>query len=518
MTHVRSSALAFAALGGALTALAFPPWTMPWLAPVGVAALVVAVNGRSAVAGGVAGGVFGLVFFGTTLWWLSESIAVVAWGALTLAQAAWLVLAGTALTLVRNLPGWPAWMALVWTTVETMRSLVPWGGMPWGRLGYTAVDAPWQGFLAIGGVTGAGALVALIGASAAGVASAVADRRTALRLTRPVIASGSVLGIGMWLMLAAGSVGGRLGVEESGVVRVAVVQGGVPGDGTQVAANHRRVTQNQLTQTRRLLTVESSAARVPDFVLWPENATAVDPVDDLQARAAISSAVMEVGAPVLLGAIVDGSSSSLARNQAIVWTASGPGDHYTKQHLVPFGEYVPLRPLAEFVSSRVANIERDMAAGGTAQPLAVADLRVAAALCFDVAYDDVVRSQVEQGADLVTVQTSNAMFLGTAQLEQQWNITRARAVEVGRSVVVASINGISGAIGPDGRVIEQLPSGGSASSLVGVPTATGASLAVRLGPWPSRAAGLLTIVAVATALRKRRQDSRGAPEPLWLTG
>ena len=224
----------------------------------------------------------------------------------------------------------------------------------------------------------------------------------------------------------------------------------MPGDGTQVSANHRRVTLNQLTQTRELLTARSSSAPALDFVLWPENATAVDPTRDSQARAVISSAVAEVGAPVLLGAIVDSSSPSLALNQSIVWTASGPEDRYTKQHLVPFGEYVPLRPLAELVSSRVADIERDMISGGAAQPLTVAGLRVAAALCFDVAYDDVVRSQVKQGVDLVTVQTSNAMFLGTAQLEQQWVITRARAAEVGRSVVVSSINGLSGAIGPDG--------------------------------------------------------------------
>ncbi|MEN8704833.1 MAG: apolipoprotein N-acyltransferase [Nocardioides marinisabuli] len=516
MTHDRFRVLAFAAVGGALTALAFPPWAMPWLAPIGIAGLVVAVNGRSAIAGGMAGGAFGLVFFGTTLWWVSESIAVAAWGALMLTQAAWVVMAGTAMTLVRPLRGWPAWTALVWTSVETVRSLVPWGGMPWGRLGYTAVDAPWEGSLAIGGVSAASALIVLIGALVAGVASAVSERRPVLRLTRPVIAAGSALGVGMWLMMTASSLGGRLGVEERGVARVGVVQGGVPGDGTQVAANHRRVTQNQLTQTRRMLADRSSSAPVPDFVLWPENATAVDPVRDSQARAAVSAAVTEAGAPVLLGAIVDTSSPATALNEAIVWTASGPESRYTKQHLVPFGEYVPLRPLAQLVSSRVADIGRDMVPGGAAQPLTVGDLRVAAALCFDVAYDDVVRSQVALGADLVTVQTSNAMFLGTAQLEQQWIITRARAVEVGRSVVVASINGISGAVGPDGRVIERLSPRVSASSLVEVPTATGTSLAVQLGPWPSRAAGMLAIVAVAAAVRQRQRVSVGTQRPARL--
>ena len=167
MRQARIRGWGCATVGGALTAFAFAPWSLAWLAPVGIAALVLAVQRQGPVGGGLAGGAYGVVFFGMTLWWLSESIAVAAWSAIVLTQAVWLVATGVAMTLVRDLPAWPIWTALVWTTVETARSLVPWGGVPWGRLGYTAVDAPWSGVLAVGGVAGAGTLVVLMGAAAA---------------------------------------------------------------------------------------------------------------------------------------------------------------------------------------------------------------------------------------------------------------------------------------------------------------------------------------------------------------
>lgn len=143
-----------AVVGGLGPAFAFPPWSVPWLAPVALAVLLVAVGGRQMRGGAVLGFVFGLAFFGPTLWWLSQSIAPAAWAALVTLQAGWLALLGAGSTLVRRLPGWPVWTAALWTSVEGVRSSFPWGGLPWGRLGYTAVDTPWAGVLALFGVAG----------------------------------------------------------------------------------------------------------------------------------------------------------------------------------------------------------------------------------------------------------------------------------------------------------------------------------------------------------------------------
>ena len=96
-----------------------------------------------------------------------------------------------------------------------------------------------------------------------------------------------------------------------------------------------------------------------------------------------------------------------------------------------------------------------MLSGTRTEPLTVDDTRVADAICFDVAYDDGIHAQLRNGADLLVVQTSNATFIKTDQIEQQFEITRLRAIETGRYVAVASTNGVSGIIAPDGTVVDR---------------------------------------------------------------
>ena len=509
----RGEALAAAVVGGLTLAAAFPPWSVPVVAPLGVGAFFLAVGRRGARSGAVTGFLFGLAFFGPILWWLSASIAPGAWAALVALQAAWVAVLGAGTALVRRLPYGPVWVAALWTTVEGVRSAVPWGGLPWGRLGYTAVDTPWAVSLALVGVAGTSAVVALAGAAVAGTVEAVRERRPVVVVTRPVLV-GCVVGGVLLLVSVAWLPEGSAETAPSWPrsVSIAVVQAEVPGDGTDVAAHHREITSTLLLETQRLARTWGAAGPAPDLVVWPENATAVDPARDSTARDALLTAVeVSGGAPVLAGSIVDGPTTSTALNQAVVWTNEGPAGRYTKQHLVPFGEFVPLRTLATRISASVAEIERDMVPGTAPSPLRVDDLALANALCFDVAYDDVLREQVAQGAQLAVVQTSNAMFLGTAQQEQQWMLTRARAIELGRSVVVSSMNGISGAIAPDGSVMDRLPTARSGATVVSVPVETGTTLAVELGVWPALSAYALGVAgALAACWRTRRERANGA--------
>ena len=78
-------------------------------------------------------------------------------------------------------------------------------------------------------------------------------------------------------------------------------------------------------------------------------------------------------------------------------------------------------------------------------------------MCFEVAYDGLLRDLVDGGADVIVVPTNNATYTGTGQIEQQFAMSRLRAIETGRYVVVASTNGISGIVAPDGRVVERAP-------------------------------------------------------------
>jgi apolipoprotein N-acyltransferase len=116
----------------------------------------------------------------------------------------------------------------------------------------------------------------------------------------------------------------------------------------------------------------------------------------------------------------------------------------------------------------------------------------------------VLPEQVREGADLVVVQTSNAMFTGTAQRAQQFGISRARALETGRSVVVASTNGISGAIGPDGSVVTQSRTRGTEVLVADVPLASGETVAVRMGPMVSGGSLLVALGAVLVGVRRCR--------------
>jgi apolipoprotein N-acyltransferase len=192
--------------------------------------------------------------------------------------------------------------------------------------------------------------------------------------------------------------------------------------------------------------------------VWPENSTARDPFQDASINAGITEAVDAIGVPVLVGAIVDADDEHIY-NEGIVWDPeTGAGERYAKRHPVAYGEYIPLRsvlPDSLVDSGQLARIPRDMLSGTRSTPLTIGGVRVADSICFDIAYDDGIKTQVDHGAQLLTVQTSNAPFIFTDQIEQQFAITRARAIESGRYVVVAAVNGVSGVIAPDGSVVER---------------------------------------------------------------
>ena len=490
-----------ATASGVATAAAFEPLAWPYLSPLGVAGLLVAISGSGWRTAASLGFAYGAAFQLPQLIWLAGSVGTAAWLALGLAQACWFVVVASAWRAVRGLPLWWVAAAAIWVALEQARSAIPWGGMPWSRLGFSVIDSPWAPGVAMVGVTGTSWLLALVGTALGAMLTAECAtwRRRTFTVTAAVTFS------------LAPSVGATLvGSAATGVARVAVVQGGVPGDGTRLVEHHREVTRNHLNATRDLAARLAAAGEAPpDLVVWPENATAVDPYRDQEAARVLRAAAATAKAPVLAGSIVD-IGETRALNQGIVWTPAGPGQAYTKQHLVPFGEYVPWRPLVTRFSARVRAIPRDMVPGAGASPMQFLGFALADALCFDIAYDDVVAPQVARGADLVAVQTSNAMFLGTSQLEQQFAITRVRAIEVGRAVVVSSVNGQSGAIDPDGKVLARIPVAEAGSFVVELPLLTDLTPAVRLGGALTLAAYLLSAASLVPGVRRLllRRDRR----------
>jgi apolipoprotein N-acyltransferase len=286
---------------------------------------------------------------------------------------------------------------------------------------------------------------------------------------------------------------------------VAVVQGNVPRSGLDAFAQRAAVLGNHADATHELAAaVRAGTTPRPDLVIWPENASDLDPYTDPEAAETIASAVRDVGVPVLVGAVLNGPGDKI-RNAGIVWDpTSGPGAMYVKRHPVPFGEYMPFRSLLRRISSKVDLVPRDFAPGDAPGALDVGPARIADVICFEVAYDGVVRDAVRAGGRLLVVQTNNATFGRSGETHQQLAMGRLRAVEHGRSVLVAATSGVSAVIAPDGRLVERSGLFTRDVLVQRVPLRSDQTLATRLGVLPELALSLVALLALATALVVRR--------------
>ena len=126
-------------------------------------------------------------------------------------------------------------------------------------------------------------------------------------------------------------------------------------------------------------------------------------------------------------------------------------------------------------------------------------------MCFEVAYDGLVRDVVDGGADVIVVPTNNATYTGTGQIEQQFAMSRLRAIETGRYVVVASTNGISGIVAPDGSVVERAAQRRQVVLERSVALIDRRTPATVLGRWPELVLSALAVVALLASARLRRR-------------
>ncbi|MCW2602191.1 MAG: Apolipoprotein N-acyltransferase, partial [Pseudonocardiales bacterium] len=504
------AAAVVAILGGVAGVLAFPRPGLWWLAPVSIAALSVAVAGQGLRRSAWLGFLWGAAFFLPLLHWTSTFVGAAPWLILALAEAGYIALLAPLLTLVQRLPFWPAWAGAAWVAQEALRGRAPFGGFPWGRWAFSQSTAPTRWFAALAGAPGVTFVVALAGAL---IAAAILRGLGAPRPNRrvPVGVVGGLLAGALGLMAAGWGLGPLLRPDAGGPsITIALVQGSVPDRGLEFNERRSQVLANHVNETLELARrIEAGELARPDLVLWPENASDIDPYEDPEAAAAITSAVEAVGVPILVGAILDGPGDDHVTNVGILWSpATGPGEQYAKRHPVPFGEYIPLRSIARKISKDVDLVRRDMVAGEGDGRIDGAAVPLGDVICFEVAYDSLVRSSVEAGAQLLVVQTNNATFGHSAETYQQLAMSRLRAVEHGRAVAQVATSGKSAIIAPDGSVQAESAQLFSPALLVEqVQTRTSLTLATRVGAWPEwvlTAAALLAGAAAALAARRQR--------------
>ncbi|OEV24997.1 acyltransferase, partial [Streptomyces nanshensis] len=297
-------------------------------------------------------------------------------------------------------------------------------------------------------------------------------------------------------------------------VRVAVVQGNVQQPGMHFLGRPMQILNNHAEATLDLAKrIEQGKEPRPDLVIWPENSSDLDPYKYPEAGDRIDRAVKAVGVPVLVGALVDHpTKEGYVENQGIVWDPEkGPGASYTKQHPVPFGEYVPFRDQLSKVITRLQQVPRDFYPGDHTGVLQTGPARLGDVICFEVAYDEIPRDTVKDGARALVVQTNNATYGRTGQPEQQLAMSRLRAVEHGRAVVTAATSGISAIVAPDGTV-QQRTEEFTQDVLTGeLPLRDEITLADRVGAAPEWAIAIVGVLACAGAwILGRRRSGTGA--------
>jgi apolipoprotein N-acyltransferase len=495
-----------AAASGGLLCLAFPTYDLWFMAPIALAVLALALGGTTPRRGFGLGLAAGLVFFVPTLYWSGIYVGNLPWLALATLEALFVAVFGVLVAWLTSpaRPVRPLAFALAWVVTESLRARAPYGGFPWVKLAFGQADAPFGRLASLGGSSFVAFVIALTGALLA-LAAVQARRRMPLaRVAVPAALSIALTLVGLAVPLPV----------DGERVHVVGIQGNVPRAGLDFNAERRAVLDNHVATTRiAIRDIEAGRAPKPDLVVWPENASDIDPIRNADANELIRAVVDEIDAPTMVGGLLEAPDG--IRNTTLLFEP-GRGDtaRYVKRHPVPFGEYIPNRSFWRIFSDKVDLVRRDFLAGDKVGlfeiPHPGTPIRTGIGICFEVAYDDVMRDTVRAGANLLVIQTNNATFGYTAESPQQLAISRLRAIEFGRSVVHVSTVGQSALITPDGTAHEVTSLFTQAVVRGDLPLRDATTLATRVGAAPewAAAAALLLLLGLRAARGRRRRPAR----------
>jgi apolipoprotein N-acyltransferase len=521
-----------AIFAGLVLFLAFPPYGVWFLAPVGVALLALATHRRGFWASTGLGALTGLALMIPLLSWAGGYVGAV-WLFLPVGEAFYFALLGGLSALASPLVvrwrwTWPLVTGSMWVLQEALRDRTPFGGFPWGRLAFSQDDSPLLRLAALGGAPlvtfGVGAVGGLI--AIAGVAANRGPNRDPVwdahradpprtgqpgyvRAWQSPVRPAVVALVAAVVMTALPLVIPTATTVAGAQVRVAIVQGNVPRLGLEFNAQRRAVLDNHVNATLALAAaVAAGRAQQPDFVVWPENSSDIDPLVNLDAKARIDQAAAAIKVPILVGAELD---SDQLQNAGLVWQpGTGVTAKYVKQHPVPFAEYIPIRSFVRLISDKVDLVRTDFSAGHTPGVLPIGPTTVGDVICFEVAYDNIVRDTVTGGAQLIVVQTNNATF-DESEARQQLAMVRLRAVEHGRPALMASTVGVSAFVDASGRVYDATRFDAPAVIERDLTLRSTRTVATVLGEWPEMALVLLAVGALLAGVlmgRTRRRVAR----------
>lgn len=415
------------------------------------------------------GFVGGMAFYLSQIEWLSLYLGPIPWIALSTLQSMWFAVGMAVIAVLwgelaeRNfgpiLTG--AAVATIWFTREWLSSNLPYGGFPWSRVAQAFSDSPladWVYFLGLGGLSW------IIVFMVASLLYAGIERNwtPVYRRRWPIPATIAAVLVCVPLIF-------HPPIEATaGELRVAAVQGNA---NAGLFANPERgsILQNHLDASKPLERLTGDER--PDVVVWPENASDLNPLANADARDAISKLLDErLRVPLIFGTITQRDTQLF--NSSILWLPeTGPTDFYDKKRPVPFAEYVPDYEFwHQLAPELIEMVGKEGYTAGTEDGIfRVADKKLGVLICFEIAVDDISRQLVSQDATIILSQTNNADFGRSDESFQQAAIARLRAIETGRTVVNVSTVGLSEIYLPDGSVVDSVPTFQAATMLAKLP-------------------------------------------------
>jgi apolipoprotein N-acyltransferase len=485
---------------GALSALSRPPFDLGPLACVSLVPLFLAWRSRGVRASAGYGFLAGAVYYGIVCSWIwyFGTVAIIPFVA---ACAAYWAAAGAVI-------GWfrtrgvanPFLVAAVWVIADAGVARFPVGGLSWGELGYAFHDlAPARAVASIGGLTFVTFLAVAFNAF---VADLVLGGRTARQLALAYV------GIAAIAATTVLSTVYRSETRNAGVLRVALVQGNdLNRDLTLAEEDARYLPKSHFDLAENI--------RDPvDLIVFPESSMDEDPRTDRFVHDQLARIAREHDAYVLANATVDAPpDGSKAENLNVLFGPDGEIlGTYSKQHLVPFGEYVPLRNLLEDWIPALDDVPRDFVPGKMNGLFDVANARVGSVICFESAFGRQVRDRVRDGAEVIVVSTNNRSYRRSANSDQHVAIGQIRAAETGRPIVHSAISGVTAVIDSDGVVHERTELFDRALVETVVAGRMGQTTYVRYGEWVLWGSIVgVAITALVVLVRRRRAASVDSP-------
>jgi apolipoprotein N-acyltransferase len=496
--------LALSLLSGVLFAHAFPATAQGWLSFIALAPLLIAVVRAASTREAFFQG------------WLAQTTAwlfMVPWVVRVMSYYGGLpyavgVLLLVAMTLILGLYGalfavlvrrfrlgvaFAPWLLvpLAWAGVEYLRTYFL-TGFPWNLIATTLIEYP--SFTQIDRFAGPYFTGALVVVPATVMAWWLTQKPAAIAR----VVTGGSLGILILVWWGTGLVASKLNARPNAAdpMTAALLQ-------PNITQQMRWDAENTIAIYRKMMDMTERAAKNgAQLVVWPESTIPASYTETAFFREAIEAVSKQYSIDIILGSVAtDPARPNRIWNSAFLASNGATVGHYDKIRLVPFGEYVPLRRML-FFAEKLVHAVGEFEFGTNDTPL-VGKGRYGPAICYEVVYPQIARTQVKNGAEVIVTITNDAWYDGTSAPAQHLWQARLRAIETDRYLLRSATTGISAFVDPTGRVLESIPMGKDGIIYAKFQPRTTLTPYVRFGDWFAWVA--CTVVLIALFRRRLKQ-------------